>query len=416
MATRTHARTSVVGLLYAYSVGNTNIRKFAPYILEQDKIRNKQAKFAIELFDGTINNLDEIDKKIQEVLTSWDVNKLGIIDKCIIRLSTYEMLYNNLDAPVSINEAIEIAKILGNDDTPKFVNGVLDGIVKTNNIKSTTKETKPNITKFGLKIKHAIEKKSKSALESNIQDTYSKNTNKHIPKLCIALDMASKDENVKLCKLLASHNINDVYMKIGLRSFIRDGIDFINTIKNLKFKIFLDLKLYDIPNTMVDSINEIANLNVDIVTIHASSGKSALSQVVNAAKKHKKPPLIFSVSALTSFNNIEFEEIYKDNIKKAVEKFAKLSSECGVDGIVCSCDEGKTIKDNFSNLLTLTPGIRPSKDEIEGIYDNVDDQNRVSSIAIVKESKSDFIVIGRPIYKSNHPEVVTKNILDKLKV
>lgn len=404
MATRSQARGAVVEMLYAYSMGNDDIRKFALEILYQKKIKNNQAKFALNLFDGTIKNINSIDKYIKNVLKTWDLNKLGVVDKCIIRLATYEIIYEKLDAAVAINEAIEISKILGSDDTPKFVNGVLDAIVKANNI--TTKFKKVDTIKLGVKLKDSIESINKKENQPTL---------KQYPKLCIALDMHTKEENLKLCNLLASHNIKNVYIKIGLRSFIRDGISFINEIKSLGFKIFLDLKLYDIPNTMLDSINEIIKIGIHIITIHISSGRTAMELIANEIKEIKNPPLIFGVTALTSFSNDEFKEIYNDTINNVVENFAKIAIQSKIDGIVCSCAESKIIKNKTDNLLTLTPGIRPTKEEIqEDIYNNIDDQSRIASLSVAKECKSDFVVIGRPIYKSNNPVVITEKIISKL--
>lgn len=130
MATRTHAREMVVELLYAYTVGNDNIIKFKDELLEQKKIRNAQAAFANSIFNGVLEHLIDIDNKIKSALKAWDFERLGVIDRCILRLGTYEILYTDTDAPVIINEAIEISKILGDDNTPKFVNGVLDAINK----------------------------------------------------------------------------------------------------------------------------------------------------------------------------------------------------------------------------------------------------------------------------------------------
>lgn len=239
-----------------------------------------------------------------------------------------------------------------------------------------------------------------------------------MPKLILALDMDTKEENLALCKNLANNNILDLYLKVGLRSFIRDGVDFINELKNLGFKIFLDLKLYDIPNTMLDSIKEISKLGVDIITIHASSGRVAMKSITHYLHTIQNPPLIFAVSALTSFDNNGFKEIYNMDLNDSVMKFAKLSSECGINGIVCSPLESGFIKNSFPNLLTLTPGIRPLQSDFKHkveLDSTKDDQNRVSSIKDAIAQKSDFIVIGRPIYKSKEPLLLTKYILEILK-
>lgn len=128
MATRTQARESVVGLLYAYDLGNESIANFSDVILEDKKIRNKQKDFALSLFDGTIKNLETIDKEIEEHLKRREIDDVGSVEKAILRLSIYEILFSNLDKPIVINEAIELSKRLASDNAPKFINGVLDSI------------------------------------------------------------------------------------------------------------------------------------------------------------------------------------------------------------------------------------------------------------------------------------------------
>lgn len=130
MATRTQARESVVGLLYAFDLGNENIAKFSDVILEDKKIRNKQKDFALNLFNGTIENLEKIDKEIEEHLKKRDIDDVGSVEKAILRLSIYEILFSDLDKPIIINEAIELSKRLASDSAPKFINGVLDSIDK----------------------------------------------------------------------------------------------------------------------------------------------------------------------------------------------------------------------------------------------------------------------------------------------
>ena len=130
MATRHQARTAVVGLLYAYDLGNENIAKFSDEILEEDKIRNKQREFSHQLFNGTIENLDMIDKEIEKHLTDWDYDSIGKVEKAILRLGAYEILVAKTDRAIIINEAVELAKALADDKSPKFINGVLDAIGK----------------------------------------------------------------------------------------------------------------------------------------------------------------------------------------------------------------------------------------------------------------------------------------------
>ena len=128
MATRHQARTAVVGLLYAYDLGNENISKFSDEILEEDKIRNKQREFSNTLFTGTIDNLEMLDKEIEEHLTEWDYNDIGKVEKAIMRLGAYEILVAKTDKAIIINEAVELAKTLADEKSPKFINGVLDAL------------------------------------------------------------------------------------------------------------------------------------------------------------------------------------------------------------------------------------------------------------------------------------------------
>ena len=130
MATRHQARTAVVGLLYAYDLGNENIAKFSDEILEEDKIRNKQREFSNSLFNGTIENIEMIDEEIQKHLKEWDYDAIGKVEKAILRLGAYEILVAKTDRAIIINEAVELAKELADDKSPKFINGVLDAIGK----------------------------------------------------------------------------------------------------------------------------------------------------------------------------------------------------------------------------------------------------------------------------------------------
>jgi len=128
MATRHQARTAVVGLLYAYDLGNENIAKFSDEILEEDKIRNKQREFSHTLFDGTVENLEMLDKEIDTHMTEWDYSSIGKVEKAILRLGAYEILVAKTDKAIIINEAVELAKKLADDKAPKFINGVLDAL------------------------------------------------------------------------------------------------------------------------------------------------------------------------------------------------------------------------------------------------------------------------------------------------
>jgi len=130
LATRHQVRESIIGLLYAGDIGNDHIDNFADEIFEEKKIRNKQKDFALELYDGVKENIKEIDTAIDEHLKEWNLDKIGNVERAILRLGTYELKYTKLDSAVVINEAIELAKKLCNETSPRFINGVLDAITK----------------------------------------------------------------------------------------------------------------------------------------------------------------------------------------------------------------------------------------------------------------------------------------------
>ena len=130
MATRHHARTAVVGLLYAYDLGNTDIDKFSDDILEEDKIRNKQRVFSKALFQGTIDNLERLDQEIENNLKDWTYNSIGKVEKAIMRLGAYEILIEGTDKRIVINEASQLAKALADDKSPQFINAILDALGK----------------------------------------------------------------------------------------------------------------------------------------------------------------------------------------------------------------------------------------------------------------------------------------------
>ena len=132
MATRHQSRESVVTLLYAHDIGNSDIEKYLDEILEDKKIRNKQKEFALSLYNGVIENHDKIDEEINKHLKEWKLDSIGNIERAILRLGAYEILFGELDSAVVINEAIELSKTLASDTAPKFINGVLDAIKRDN--------------------------------------------------------------------------------------------------------------------------------------------------------------------------------------------------------------------------------------------------------------------------------------------
>ena len=117
MATRHHARMAVVSLLYAFDLGNGDIANHTDEILEDKKIRNKQKDFALNLFAGVMAHLEAIDTAIIKHLKEWDFERLGSIERATLRLGAYEIMFSKLDAAVVINEAIEVTKAFGTEQS-----------------------------------------------------------------------------------------------------------------------------------------------------------------------------------------------------------------------------------------------------------------------------------------------------------
>jgi len=226
-------------------------------------------------------------------------------------------------------------------------------------------------------------------------------------ELCVALDLPTKEENLALIEQIKEH---DVWLKVGLRTYIRDGEVFLKVIKNINpdFKIFLDLKLYDIPNTMADAAESIMGLGVDMFNVHASAGRRAMQTVMQRLEKYENRPIVLAVTALTSFSEDEFVAVYGSDIASKADQFAKDAQESGLDGVVCSAYESASIKSiTDENFMTLTPGIRP-------FGEDAGDQKRVADVAFAQEQKVDFIVVGRPIYQAEDPSAVVAKILAKI--
>jgi orotidine-5'-phosphate decarboxylase len=226
-------------------------------------------------------------------------------------------------------------------------------------------------------------------------------------ELCVALDLPTDSENIALATALHDY---DIWMKIGFRSYIRDGRAFLDTLRqiNPNFKLFLDLKLYDIPNTMADAAEEIAHLGGDMFNVHASAGEKALRTVMERLGKFEERPLVLAVTALTSFDEEAFRAIYGAGIDEKAEAFARMSYACGLDGVVSSTFESRAIKAATSErFLTLCPGIRP-------FGEAAGDQQRVATLAVAKEEKVDFAVGGRPIYQDSDPAGKVAKILEEM--
>jgi orotidine-5'-phosphate decarboxylase len=205
------------------------------------------------------------------------------------------------------------------------------------------------------------------------------------PKIIVAIDtydsetaMALLDDlNPELCKV-----------KVGSVVFNALGKDFLRLVDQRGFKIFLDLKLHDIPNTVHETILGFKGFNIELLTIHLLGGKKMITAAMAAAQIIKTK--IIGVSVLTSLNDEDASELFHSTTKAQVAKLFKLANETGIDGIVCSPLELDLAKQILSpQILKITPGIRD-------IVAN-DDQSRIMSAKEAIKHGASYLVIGRPI-------------------
>jgi len=217
-------------------------------------------------------------------------------------------------------------------------------------------------------------------------------------KLIIALDVNSFEKAKKLIDKLSPHvNI----FKVGSELFVSSGIKIIKYLNKKKKKIFLDLKFYDIPNTVEKAVLAAAKNNIFMLTVHATGGFDMLKKASASLRKRKKRPLLLGVTVLTSKKT--------SNTTREVLKLAKLAKKSGLNGIICSPKETKQIKKSLGKkFLVINPGIRP-------FWAKKDDQKRITTPKEALQNGADFIVVGRPITKAKNSITATKKILAEIK-
>lgn len=190
------------------------------------------------------------------------------------------------------------------------------------------------------------------------------------------------------------------FVKIGMELYYAAGPDIVRQIKARGHKIFLDLKLHDIPNTVKKAMAVLSGLDVDICNLHAAGTKAMMQAALEGlTRPNGTRPLLIAVTQLTSTDQESMERdllIYKP-IDQVVMHYAKTAKEAGLDGIVCSpLEAGKVHETCGSDFITVTPGVRFADGEIG-------DQKRVMTPAQAKEIGSDYIVVGRPITAAADP-------------
>lgn len=213
----------------------------------------------------------------------------------------------------------------------------------------------------------------------------------------IACDFADRHEVLEFLNLFTEEK---PYVKIGMELFYAEGPEIVREIKKRGHKIFLDLKLHDIPNTVMKAMSVLANLDVDMCNVHAGGTVSMMEAAVKGlTRADGTRPLLIAVTQLTSTDQERMEKdlLIEKPLEDVVMHYAKNAKAAGLDGVVCSpLEAGKVHSACGAGFLTVTPGVRFAGGE-------TGDQARVTTPAKAKEIGSDYIVVGRPITQAENP-------------
>ena len=218
----------------------------------------------------------------------------------------------------------------------------------------------------------------------------------------VACDFDSKE---KILAFLDKFQGEKPFVKIGMELYYAEGPAIVKEIKARGHKIFLDLKLHDIPNTVKKAMSVLSNLDVDICNLHAAgTGPMMKAALEGLTRADGTRPLLIAVTQLTSTDEetMKHDLLIDQPLDKVVMHYAKNAADCGLDGVVCSpLEAGKVHEVCGEKFLTVTPGVRFAGGD-------VGDQKRVTTPEKAKELGSDYIVVGRPITAAEDPVAAWK--------
>jgi orotidine-5'-phosphate decarboxylase len=199
------------------------------------------------------------------------------------------------------------------------------------------------------------------------------------------------------------------WVKIGLQLFTRYGPDFVNQVAARGYRIFLDLKLHDIPNTAASAVESLAHLPIDLLTIHAGGGSEMCRAAEDAKRRHKANLTLLAVTVLTSLDDAGLRQLgVSATSEQQVLRLARIAIDAGVGGLVCSPLELPMLRRELGAApMIVTPGVRPS-----GVA--ADEQKRVLTPEEAARAGATFVVVGRPILKAPDPAAATRAVCAEL--
>ncbi|MCI7146461.1 MAG: orotidine-5'-phosphate decarboxylase [Clostridiales bacterium] len=213
----------------------------------------------------------------------------------------------------------------------------------------------------------------------------------------IACDFAGREETMEFLDLFGDRKL---FVKIGMELYYSCGPEIVREIKSRGHRIFLDLKLHDIPNTVEKAMRVLSRMDVDMCNVHAGGGRTMMEAAVRGlTREDGTRPVIIAVTQLTSTDEKTMrEELLIDRpLDEVVTEYGRMAADAGIDGVVCSpLEAGKIHSACGENFLTVTPGVRLAGDA-------AGDQKRVTTPAVAAELGSDYIVVGRSITGAANP-------------
>ncbi|MBD2812430.1 orotidine-5'-phosphate decarboxylase [Xenorhabdus sp. Vera] len=237
-------------------------------------------------------------------------------------------------------------------------------------------------------------------MTSHIAQTIDKQIN---PPVIVALDYDNQNSALEFVDKIDPQSCR---LKVGKEMFTLYGPQFVQTLHQRGFDIFLDLKFHDIPNTTAKAVTAAAEMGVWMVNVHASGGARMMTAAKEALLPYgKEAPLLIAVTVLTSMEQSDLSGIGIDvTPAQHAERLALLTQQCGLDGVVCSAHEAQQLKTVCGKAFQLvTPGIRP-----EGA--DAGDQRRIMTPFQAVQAGVDYMVIGRPITRAENPALALQNI------
>ncbi|WP_293446385.1 orotidine-5'-phosphate decarboxylase [Persephonella sp.] len=219
------------------------------------------------------------------------------------------------------------------------------------------------------------------------------------PQLALALDVKNSKEAFDILNQIEGERL---IIKIGYQLFIKEGSAFVKKVKDMGFRIFLDLKLHDIPNTVYNGVKSAVEIGADYLTIHTLGGKEMMEKAVEA--KRGSDMKLLGVTILTSHSEDYLKYLgTRYSLDQLALKLAKTAVSLGIDGIVSSPFEVRKLKEEIEiDFISVTPGIRFSKTD--------DDQKRAATPEFAAKEGADILVIGRPIIKAENKKELIKEI------